>query len=139
MTPLKTLSLAQKIWVVIAAVFYVLAGTLHFVKPESYLRIVPPYIPWHVTIVRVSGAFEILGGLGLLISETRRPAAWGLAALLIAVFPANIYMATHPVEAGALAVTPVLRWGRLPLQLLLIGWLFWCTNLRRTIQEMPKP
>jgi uncharacterized membrane protein len=66
-TPLKTLSLAQKIGVVTAAVFYVLAGRLHFVRPEPYLRIVPPYIPWHVGAVRISGAFEILAGLGLLI------------------------------------------------------------------------
>jgi uncharacterized membrane protein len=106
--------------VVVAAVFYIAAGSLHFIKPEPYLRIMPPYIPWHAAMVRASGAFEILGGLGLLVPATRRAAAWGLVVLLIAVFPANLYMAMHPIEAGAAGITPVLRWGRLPVQALLI-------------------
>ncbi len=88
----------------VAAASYVVAGSLHFIKPAPYLRIMPPYIPWHAVIVRVSGAFEILGGVGLLVSATRRAAAWGLVALLIAVFPANLYMATHPAEAGAVSM-----------------------------------
>jgi uncharacterized membrane protein len=127
---LRVLSTAQRIGVAVAAAFYVGAGALHFIKPEPYLRIMPPYIPWHEAMVRVSGAFEILGGLGLLVSATRRAAAWGLIALLVAVFPSNIYMATHPIEAGALSIAPVLRWGRLPLQLLLVWWLLWCTKPR---------
>jgi uncharacterized membrane protein len=130
MARLKILSTAQRIGVVLAAIFYVVAGTLHFIKPEVYLKIMPPYIPWHVAMVRGSGVFEILGGLGLLVSETRRAAAWGLIALLIAVFPANIYMATHPIESGGVSIAPVLRWVRLPLQLLLVWWLLWCTKLR---------
>jgi len=94
----------------------------------------PPYIPWHVAMMRISGVFEILGGLGLLVSETRREAAWGLIALLIAVFPANIYMAIHPIEAGAVSIAPVLRWWRLPLQLLLVWWLLWCTKPRHALR-----
>ena len=86
---------------VVAAVFYIVAGSLHFIRPEPYLRIMPPYIPWHAAMVGISGAFEILGGFGLLVQAARRAAAWGLVALLIAVFPANLYMAMHPVEAGA--------------------------------------
>lgn len=115
-----------------AAVFYIAAGALHFIKPEPYLKIMPPYIPWHAFMVRASGACEILGGLGLFVPATRRAAAWGLIALLIAVFPANIYMATNPIEAGAAFVAPALRWGRLPLQLLLIWWLLWCTGPSKT-------
>jgi uncharacterized membrane protein len=128
------LSTAQKIGVALAAVFYVGAGTLHFLRPEFYLRIVPPYIPWHVAMVQVSGACEILGGLGLLIPPARRAAAWGLVALLIAVFPANLYMATNPVEAGATSMAPMLRWGRLPVQLLLIWWVLWCTRPRSVLR-----
>jgi uncharacterized membrane protein len=120
--------------VALAAILYVVAGALHFVKPEPYLRIMPPYIPWHVAMVCVSGACEILGGLGLLVSATRRAAAWGLIALLIAVFPANIYMAAHPIEAGAASIAPVLRWGRLPLQLVLVWWLLWCTKPRYVVR-----
>jgi uncharacterized membrane protein len=121
---------AQKIALVLAAIFYVGAGTLHFLKPAPYLKIMPPYIPFHAAMVEISGCFEILGGLGLLIPRTRRLAAWGLVALLIAVFPANVYMATNPAEAGATAVAPILRWGRLPLQFLLGWWILWCTRAR---------
>jgi uncharacterized membrane protein len=134
MARLRILSMTQRIAVVFAASFYIIAGTLHFIKPEPYLRIMPPYIPWHATMVRISGAFEILGALGLLVTGTRRAAAWGLVALLIAVFPANIYMAMHPVEAGAASIAPVLRWGRLPLQLVLIWWLLWCTRPRSVLR-----
>jgi uncharacterized membrane protein len=122
---LRILSTAQRIAVVVAAVFYIAAGSLHFINPAPYLRIMPPYIPWHAAMVRISGAFEILGGLGLLVPATRRAAALGLVALLMAVFPANIYMAVHPVQAGAAGIAPVLRCGRLPLQGLLIWWLLW--------------
>jgi uncharacterized membrane protein len=132
--PMKMLSTAQRIGVLLAAIFYVVAGALHFLKPEPYLRVMPPYIPWHVAMVRVSGVFEILGGLGLLVPETRRAAAWGLIALLIAVFPANIYMATHPIDAGAVSIAPVLRWARLPLQLLLALWLLWYTRPRLVLR-----
>jgi hypothetical protein len=61
---LSILSTAQRIAVVVAAVFYIVAGSLHFIKPAPYLMIMPPYIPWHAAMVRISGAFEILGGLG---------------------------------------------------------------------------
>jgi uncharacterized membrane protein len=122
------LSTAQRIGWIVAAISYVAAGTLHFVKTDVYVRIMPPYIPWHVFMVRASGVCEIVGGLGLCLPQTRRAAAWGLVALLIAVFPANIYMATNPVEAGAASIAPVLRWGRLALQPLLIWWLLWCTK-----------
>jgi uncharacterized membrane protein len=118
----------KRIALVIAAVFYIGAGILHFVKPEPYLKIVPPYIPWHPAAVSVSGFFEILGGIGLLIPATRRAAAWGLVALLIAVFPANLYMATNPIEAGAAAIPAAILWARLPLQALFIWWLLWCTS-----------
>jgi uncharacterized membrane protein len=131
---LRILSTAQRIAVVVAAVFYIVAGSLHFIKPELYIRIMPPYIPWHAAMVPVSGAFEILGGLGLLVNATRRAAAWGLIALLVAVFPSNIYMVMHPGEAGAASIAPVLTWGRLPLQFLLMWWLLWCTRPRYVLR-----
>jgi uncharacterized membrane protein len=131
---LKALSTAQTFGLAFAAVFYVAAGTLHFLKPEAYIRIMPPYIPWHVPLVIISGGFEVLGGVGLLVPQARRNAAWGLVALLIAVFPANIYMATNPIDAGAASIPPVLRWGRLPLQLLLVWWLLWCTRPRAVLR-----
>src|ERR1022692_5262180 len=127
---MKSLSTAQKIGLYHAAILYVVAGVFHFTKTEAYLKIMPPYIPYHVPLVLISGVFEILGGLGLLLPQMRRAAAWGLIALLIAVFPANIYMATNPIQAGAVSVAPPLRWARLPLQLLLVWWLLWFPRSR---------
>ncbi len=81
------------------------AGALHFSRPEFYLKIMPPYIPWHVAVVRVSGFFEILGGVGPLAPRTPS-GSLRAAALLIAVFPANVYIATNPIEAGATSIAP---------------------------------
>lgn len=120
------LTKTQKVFLVVAAIFYTFAGTLHFLRPAMYLKIMPPYVPWHLAMVYVSGAAEILGGIGLLVTPVRRSAALGLVALLIAVFPANLYMATNPVEAGASGLPPAALWGRLLLQPVLIWWVLWC-------------
>lgn len=103
------------------ALAYVAAGINHFVRPRFYLAIMPPYLPAHQLLVDLSGIAEIVLGLGLLFPATRVWAAWGLILLLIAVFPANVYMAT----AESFAQLPSwLRWGRLPLQGLLIWWAY---------------
>src|SRR5580704_17215372 len=118
----------RKIFLLLAAVFYSSAGVLHFLRPAMYMKIMPPYVPWHRAMVEVSGAAEILGGIGLLIPRVRRQVALGLVALLIAVFPANIYMATNPIEAGAGSLPPAGLWGRLLLQPILIWWVLWATK-----------
>jgi uncharacterized membrane protein len=123
-------SRAQRVSTFIAAAGFVIAGSLHFIKPGPYIKIVPPYLPWHRQLVVISGVFEILGGLGLLFLPLRWMSAWGLVALLVAVFPANLYMAMDPVETGSASISPLLRWGRLPLQALLIWWVLWCTRRR---------
>ena len=107
---------------------YVAAGALHFVATKSYMSIMPSYLPAQHLLVLVSGAAEFAGGLGLLLPQTRnaqpgRTAAWGLVALLIAVFPANLTMIT---EQGRFPGVPLwAAWLRLPLQLPLIWWV-WC-------------
>ena len=103
-----------------AALFFVLAGSWHFVHPTTYLAIMPPQLPYPLALVYVSGAFEILGGLGLLLQRTRRLAGWGLLALLVAVFPANVHMALHQ----PLNIPGWVAWGRLPLQLPLLWWVW---------------
>jgi len=118
----------RKVFLVLAALFFTAAGVLHFLRPAMYMKIVPPYIPWPQAMVYISGAAEIAGGLGILIPPLRRRAALGLVALLVAVFPANIYMATNPVEAGASALPAVALWGRLLLQPVFIWWVLWCTK-----------
>lgn len=123
------LSTAQKILLGIAAIFFMGAGSLHFLSPCPYLQIIPPYLPWHPAMVYISGAAEIAGGAGLLIPPLRRAAAWGLVALLIAVFPANVYMATSNIPLGSAPMSKVLLWGRLPLQAVLIWWVLWATKI----------
>jgi uncharacterized membrane protein len=112
----------------LAAALYILAGTFHFLSPAPYLKIMPPWIPWQPQMIFLSGMAEIAGGVGLLIPKLRRPAAWGLVALLIAVFPANLYMATNHIQMGAKPLPDWAAWARLPIQALLIWWVLWCTR-----------
>ena len=129
------LSQPQIVFLALAAIFFTFAGILHFVIPATYLKIMPPYIPWPLAMVYISGAAEIAGGLGLLIPRLRRAAGLGLLALLIAIFPANVYMATNPVEAGAGSLSPAVLWGRLLLQPLFMWWIWWCTKKPRSARQ----
>jgi uncharacterized membrane protein len=105
---------------------YVVAGALHFVVPELYVQIVPPVFPARLALVYLSGIAEIAVGVGVLLPRTRRLAAWATVAVLVAVFPANVYMATHGVVVEGLPgggdPSALVRWGRLPLQGVLILW-----------------
>lgn len=109
---------------------FVLAGLNHFLNRRLYMSIMPPYLPWHRALVDLSGYAEI--GLGLLVLTRRyhRPAGWGLIALLVAVFPANLHMALNPERYAA--IPPLLLWLRLPLQPLLIAAVEWCTRAERS-------
>lgn len=106
----------------------VVVGVVHFVRPEGFVRIVPAFLPAPLALVLISGAAEILGGLGLLVPRTRRLAAWGLIALYIAVFPANVNMALHRIPLGEAPVSPVFLWARLPFQALFIAWAYWMSR-----------
>lgn len=108
----------------ITAAIFVMAGALHFVSPETYERIMPPYLPLHRELVYLSGALEILGGLGLLPERTRSTAGIGLIVLLIAVWPANLQMLLDARDAAKPAWWVALLWARLPLQLLLMLWVW---------------
>ena len=98
----------------------------HLLLPKLFLAIVPDYLPAHRAVVRISGLAELAGGLGVLIPATRRPAAWGLAALLVAVFPANLWMAQHPERFSSIPAWVL--WARLPLQVPLIAWAVFCAR-----------
>jgi len=110
-----------------AAIFFVVAGTFHFLKPEMYLQIMPPYLPGPQLLVAVNGIAEIAGGIGLLVGSLRRVAGWGLIALLLAVFPANIYVVQHP---GQFHFAEWILWARLPLQGVFIAWV-WFAAIQR--------
>lgn len=107
------------------AISFALAGINHFVNTAFYLRIMPPYLPLHLPLVYLSGCLEVILGLALPITKFTRAAAWGLIALLVAVFPANIHMALNHAFYPEYSV-PAL-WLRLPVQLVLIAWAYWYT------------
>ncbi len=108
--------------------FVVTAGVSHFTDPAPFVGMVPAALPAPLLLVYVSGAAEIAGGLGLILPQTRRLAAWGLIALFVAVFPANVNMAVNHLPLGTKVVAPALLWARLPLQALLIAWAYWYTR-----------
>lgn len=109
----------------VTALMFAGVGVMHFVDPDPFVAIVPPALPAPRALVYVSGACEIAGGLGLLFAKTRTAAAWGLLALLVAVFPANIYMAVEEVYLPDMPESKLLLWGRLPFQLLFAAMVAW--------------
>jgi len=104
----------------IMAAIYVFAGLMHFITHKVFMRIMPPYIPWHRAMVIISGIAEIVLGIGLIFEQTRSWAAWGIIALLIAVFPANFEQVRSKRARMGLPKWAV--WLRLPIQLVLIYW-----------------
>jgi len=121
-------NLLKEILRVLLALFIITAGVLHFVTPAPFVKIVPPQLPYPLELVYISGFFEILGGVGLLIPLVSVAAAWGLIALFIAVFPANINMAINNIKLEGIPHSPALYWARLPLQAVLIAWAWWYTR-----------
>ncbi len=100
----------------------VLSGAMHFRSPKVYERMMPSWLPAHRALVLISGVFEVLGGVGLLVPATQHLAAWGLIALFVAVFPANVNMAVNRLPLGRRPVPTWALWLRLPFQLVFIGW-----------------
>lgn len=110
------------------AALFLFTGTDHFLTPGRYLPMMPPALPAPLALIYVSGFFELAGAVGLLIRRTRRWAAWGLVALLIAVFPANIYVALSGGQIAGLPSSPWYYWVRLPIQVVFLAWAFWLTK-----------
>ena len=118
--------------VIIVAIFFVGAGILHFVLLDFFSSIVPPYLSNPDALVKISGVFEIMGGLGILFERTRKWAAYGLIALCVAVLPANIHMAMNPDQFPDIPM--VFLYVRLPLQALII-WVIWKASQSRHFQK----
>jgi len=107
---------------VIMAVLYILAGINHFRNPKLYERIIPPFFKRKKTVNYLSGFLEIILGIGLLFETTQSISAFGIILLLIAVFPANIYMCMNP--KASLGVPKFILYLRLPLQFFLMYWAY---------------
>ncbi len=112
----------------IVALAMVSVGVMHFTQAEWFAQIVPPFLPAHVWLVWISGVFEILGGIGVLVPRVRALAGWGLVLLYLAVFPANIYMAVEPVAVNGVVPERWLVWARLPFQPVFMWVAWWCTR-----------
>lgn len=113
---------------VILAISIIIVGITHFSSPDTYVKIVPPQLPYPWELVYISGVFEVLGGLGLLVPNVSQFSAWGLIALFIAVFPANINMAVNHIHLDNIPDSPWFQVVRLPLQAVLIAWAWWYTK-----------
>lgn len=124
--------MAKRISVWVLAGFYSLAGLNHFIAPEFYTPMIPPYLPAGLVLVYLSGIVEIGLGIGLLVARTRVAAAWSVILMLLAFMPVHIYMLT---DAERFPDVPMgLLWARLPVQALLMGWAFWHTR-----SDAPEP
>lgn len=120
--PLKDLKNIARI---ATGLMFIFAGVSHFVIPDTFVKLMPPFIPFHLAMVYISGVFEILGGVGLIVSRTKRAASYGLILLLLAVYPANIYVAWENIQLGGFMSHSFYQWLRVVLQIPLIFWVWW--------------
>ncbi len=114
------------ITIAIMSAFYIQIGIKHFTDPNWFMPIMPPFLPYHIELIYVSGGFEILFGLMLIFERTRFIAGWGLILLLIAVYPANLYLAFNTDVQKEMNISSFLAsWIRLPLQFVFIALAYW--------------
>lgn len=108
--------------VIALAGLFVTAGCFHFLKSAFYLKMMPTYLPFPFELIYITGAWELIGGLALLVRKWRRKAAWALIILLVVVFPANINMLVNSNEFASVPYFLLVL--RLPLQFVLIAWIW---------------
>ena len=123
----------------LVAVAMVAIGVAHFANPEPFVKIVPAWLPAPTALVLLSGLFEVLGGVGLLVARVRVAAAWGLVALYVAVFPANVNMALHEIQLGASPLPVWAMWARLPFQFVFVATAVWLARGERGAARGPLP
>ena len=117
--------LQKLILIIISSIFYTIVGVKHFIEPDYFLSIIPPYLPFHIELVYISGFFEILFGLMILFPKYRYYGSIGLILLLIAIFPANIYLAQSKEAQEAIGASQQITIWRLPIQGILIWIAYW--------------
>jgi len=115
------------------AILFLFAGANHFIKPEFYKQLMPNYLPLHYEIIFISGVFEMLLGFGLFFEKTRKMSAWGIVALLIAVYPANIYMWMNNIQIDGKATPALFHYIRLPMQFVLVYWAYSFTKKPQSV------
>lgn len=122
------MTIFKKITIYFMGLAYIYVGIRHFVDPDFFLAIMPDYLPYHLEAVYISGICEIALGTMLFFKKYRWIAGWGLILLLIAVFPANIYLAQNESAQQAIQISETAALIRLPFQALFIGLAYWHTK-----------
>jgi uncharacterized membrane protein len=120
-------------------ILFIAAALPHFFASDAELQTIPPFLPLRRTAVYISGIFELLGGIGVFIPRFQRAAGWGLAALLVIIFPANIYHAIRDMQTGKFAQMRIYHLLRAPLQGLFIWWALWSTSREQKIVATNDP
>ncbi|MDN7132575.1 DoxX family protein [Halomonas sp. MC140] len=118
-----------RIPLLIIALFFLIGGVAHFVFTDFFVMAMPHYLGYHKELVLISGIFELLGAMGILIPKTRFLAGCGLIALIVAVYPANINMALHPERYPD--ISEIFLYARLPLQFLFVWFVWWAIHLEK--------
>lgn len=115
-------SRGRRISLILLSVGFIFAGVYHFINPEFYLPMMPDYLPAHEGLILASGAFEILGGIGILVNAARKFSGWGIIAMLLVFHMAHVWMVQHP---GAFEPVPVWAlYARIALQFVFIRWIY---------------
>lgn len=125
------MSILKKIALGLHALLYTAAGINHFISAEFYLNIMPEFIPAHKFMVAASGVAEILVGLGILLPQTRKLAAYGTIAMLLIFMTVHIDMVVRMAEFPD--APPAFLWARIPLQFVLIAWAWWLSKKPKAI------
>lgn len=112
---------------------FVFAGVGHFARTEPMLEMLPPWVPYRIALIYLTGIVEFVLAAALLLPRFRRLAGWVCISVLVLFFPANIYAAFNQVGMGGHLWGPVYLWVRAPLQLILIGWAYWFVVRKRSL------
>jgi len=113
---------------IVLGILFIFASIFHFTAADTELQLIPPFLPWRRAALYITGIFEFLGGIGVLIPRFQSLAGQGLAALLVAIFPANMYHTFERKRFQGLTASPLYHLVRWPMQGVLIWWALWCTK-----------
>ncbi len=109
-------------------IIFILASTFHFTAQDVEMQLIPRSLPLRRAALYITGVFELLGGIGILIPRFQVAAGRGLAALLVAIFPANIYHTINRKRFRGMTGSPLYHIVRWPMQGVLIWWALWCSG-----------
>ena len=131
--------MVKTIFRILLGLFFIIGGAAHFASPDPYIKMMPPYIPFHLAMVYLSGVVEIAGGVLVLIPATQRIGGWVLMLTLLAIFPANVHMAINGVQPFPFEISQAGAWGRLPVQGLFWAWVWWTCLAKSAPSDSSEP